>query len=186
MTGRRFPRRRAALTVAAVLSPVALAAGAGLSVGVAHVENDSMSPTLRTGDVLVFDRVAPPARGDIVIFADSAGWADPHALLVKRVIGVAGDRVVCCEAGTGRLLLDGVPVDEPYAPAERPGGVVPFAVTVPDGTVWVMGDNRAVSRDSRAGAHTPGRGGVPLADVVGVVRAWWPGGQGDAAASDSR
>ncbi|NYE19328.1 signal peptidase I [Microbacterium immunditiarum] len=176
MMSPRARRMRAAATLTATLLPFALGAAAVLSVGIARVENDSMSPTLATGDVLVFDRVAAPARGDIVIFADTAGWSErPGALLVKRVIGNAGDRVVCCEVGTGRLLVDGAPQDEPYETGDRPGGVVPFEVAVPEGAVWVMGDNRGASRDSRSGLHTPRRGAVPLEDVLGVVRFSWPG-----------
>ncbi len=167
---------RAGVTLAATVLPFALGAAVVLSVGIARVENDSMTPTLTTGAVLVYDRVAAPARGDVVIFADNAGWSErPEALLVKRVIGIAGDRVVCCEVGTGRLLVDGVPRDEPYETGDRPGGVVPFEVTVPEGAVWVMGDNRGESQDSRSGLHTPRRGAVPLEDVLGVVRLSWPG-----------
>jgi len=166
---------RAGLTLAATLLPFALGAVVVLSIGVARVENESMSPTLATGDVLVFDRVAAPARGDIVIFSDTAGWsARPGAVLVKRVIGVEGDRVACCEMGTGRLLVDGVPQEEPYETGDRPGGAIPFEVTVPEDAVWVMGDNRGASRDSRSGLHTPARGAVPLSDVLGVVRFAWP------------
>ncbi|WP_325031975.1 signal peptidase I [Microbacterium sp.] len=183
---------RAGGALAATVLPFALGVAVVLSIGVARVENDSMSPTLSTGDVLVFDRVAAPARGDIVIFSDIAGWsARPGAVLVKRVIGVAGDRVVCCEVGTGRLLVDGVPQEEPYETGDRPGGVIPFEVTVPEGAVWVMGDNRGASRDSRAGLHSAGRGAVPVDDVLGVVRFAWPAQArvtpgGSAAASVSR
>lgn len=166
---------RAGLALAAALLPFTLGAVVVLSIGVARVENDSMSPTLTTGDVLVFDRVADPARGDIVIFADTAGWSEqPGAVLVKRVVGVAGDRVACCEVGTGRLLVDGVPLDEPNESGDRPGGVIPFEVIVPEGAVWVMGDNRGASRDSRAGLQSAGRGAVPVEDVLGVVRFTWP------------
>ena len=154
-----------------VLLPVLAALIAFGVFGVAHVENDSMSPTLSSGDIIVFDRVFPPSRGDVVLFADGGGWSSvAGATLVKRVIGVAGDTVVCCETGTGRLLVNGGPVDESYVSVQRPGGVVPFRVTVPADSVWVMGDNREASVDSRSGVSAPGRGGVPLADIRGVIR----------------
>lgn len=159
----------------AAAGPVAVAAVLATGLGVATVQNDSMSPTLRGGDTVVFDRwSSAPARGDVVLLVDREGWSGtPDALLVKRVVGVEGDVVVCCEAGTGRLVVNGQPVDEPYAPASRPGGDIPFRVTVPEDAVWVMGDNRAASADSRLSVSEPGHGGVPLADLRGVARLWW-------------
>lgn len=147
------------------------AALAVAALGVATVRNDSMSPTLRGGDMLVYERWSSPARGDIVLVADSEGWADADdAVLVKRVIGLPGDVVVCCEVGTGRLLRNGEPLDEPYAVGA--GGGIPFHVTVPDASVWVIGDNRDASVDSRAEGGTS-RGAIALSDVRGVVRLSW-------------
>jgi signal peptidase I len=169
----RRGRRPFAWAIAAA-APVAVAAVLTAGLGVATVQNDSMSPTLRGGDTVAFDRWSAPARGDVVLLVDREGWSGtPDALLVKRVVGVEGDVVVCCEAGTGRLVVNGQPVDEPYAGASRPGGDIPFRVTVPDDAVWVMGDNRAASADSRLSVSEPGHGGVPLADLRGVARLWW-------------
>ena len=157
-------------------SPVALALAAILSLGTGEVSHESMRPGLRPGDVVLFDRVLPPARGDVVVFADPGGWTDEDdALLITRVVGVAGDRVVCCEVGTGRLIVNGVPIDEGYVlERARPGGVIPFDVRVPDGGVWLVGDNRAASHDSRAELATASRGVVAADDVLGVVRATLP------------
>ncbi|MFE5408605.1 signal peptidase I [Microbacterium sp. NPDC056569] len=167
-------RRRRLLSAAAVLAPVAAALLIAAAFGVATVRNDSMSPTLHSGDSVVFDRWTAPARGDVVLLVDRAGWSGaPDTLLVKRVVGIAGDVVVCCEAGSGRLVVNGVPLEEPYAGEVRPGGDIPFRVTVPEEAVWVMGDNRAGSADSRLSVSQPGHGAVPLADLRGTVRLWW-------------
>ncbi|WP_404434084.1 signal peptidase I [Microbacterium lacus] len=139
--------------------------------GIARVEHDSMSPTLDGGDTVLFDRLSHPARGDVVLFVDRDGWSSvDDAILVKRVIGVSGDIVVCCEAGSGKLILNGTPLVESYVSGARPGGLVPFRVTVAEGTVWVMGDNRTESIDSRSAVNGPTRGGVAIGDVRGVIR----------------
>ncbi|MBW9092427.1 signal peptidase I [Microbacterium jejuense] len=169
-------RRRAVAAAAAVVIPAVAAALALAAFGVATVRNDSMAPTLRGGDHLVFDRWTTPVRGDVVLLVDREGWSGTAgATLVKRVVGVAGDVVVCCEAGSGRLLVNGVPSDEAYAGDSRPGGDIPFRVEVPEGAVWVMGDNRAASADSRLSLSEPGHGAVPLEDLRGTARLWWSG-----------
>ncbi|QKJ18676.1 signal peptidase I [Microbacterium hominis] len=160
--------------LAAAAAPVVGAVCVIAAIGVAHVEHDSMSPTLSAGTRVVYDRVSTPHRGDIVLIEDRGGWSGvAGATLIKRVIGVAGDQVVCCEPGTGRLIVNGIAVDEPFVDGERPGGSIPFRITVARGTVFVMGDNRGASLDSRAGLDDPGHGGVAVDDVLGVVRAWW-------------
>lgn len=147
----------------------------------------------------------PIQNGDVVVFRDPGGWLaqqtapigqtpllaavdkflgfvglsapDSEDHLIKRVIGMPGDVVVCCNA-LGQLTVNGIPLDEPYT--TLPEGVTKatqtdFSVTVPDGFLWVMGDNRYNSADS-AFHHTnsPGREFVPLANVVGraVVISW--------------
>ena len=87
----------------------------------------------------------------------------------QRVIGVGGDRVACCDAN-GRVTINGVPLDEPYAVV--PGGKnrvseIDFDVVVPEGSVWVMGDNRYSSMDSRYHQDEPGRGFVSEDEIVG-------------------
>ena len=167
-------RRRRLASIAALLAPVVAAVLSAAAFGVATVRNDSMSPTLHSGATVVFDRWSAPARGDVVLLVDREGWSGTRdALLVKRVIGVAGDVVACCEAGSGRLVVNGAPIDESYAGEVRPGGDIPFRVTVPEGAVWVMGDNRAGSADSRLSVSEPGHGAVSRADLRGTARLWW-------------
>ncbi len=147
-----------------------------------------MEPALRAGDrVLVLrpflDRDL--ARGDVVVvdvrgaFVPGVATTGPlagtvlapapaQAYLVKRVIGLPGDRVRCCDAD-GSLVVNGQPLDEPYLAR----GVDPsqdlFDVAVPSGRLWLMGDNRTVSEDSRAHLGSPGGGTVAERAVVGRV-----------------
>jgi signal peptidase I len=128
-------------------------------------------------------------RGDVVVFRDPGGWlpeAHPstglrgriHAGLeyvglapsstegdlIKRVIAVGGDIV---EGRDGTVYVNSTPLDEPYVfPNDSPTDK-DFKVTVPAGRLWVMGDHRAASEDSRAHQQGPGQGFVPLSDVVG-------------------
>lgn len=143
-------------------------------------------------------------RGDVVVFRDPGGWlpvtyepagpplaealdwltslvgltaSDSEEHLIKRIIGVPGDRVVCCNA-LGQITVNDVPIDEsPYlklgagqsAPHE-----VEFDVTVPEDSVWVLGDNRDNSQDSRYHQDQPGLGFVPMENIVGraFVKTW--------------
>ncbi|GAA1220756.1 hypothetical protein GCM10009665_08590 [Kitasatospora nipponensis] len=143
-----------------------------------------------------------PQRGDVVVFRDPGGWleagqrnasegpvlrgvkaafsfvgllpSDSRQDLIKRVLGVGGDTVACCDDG-GRVTVNGVAVDEPYlAPGNAPSQQ-PFRVTVPSGRLWVMGDHRDVSADSRSHLGDPGQGTVPVANVVGrAIAVAWP------------
>ncbi|WP_426806109.1 S26 family signal peptidase, partial [Stenotrophomonas sp. SrG] len=83
------------LALAAVVVPVLVAALASAALGVATVHNGSMTPTLRSGATVVYDRWTTPVRGDIVLLVDREGWSgSPDTVLVKRIIGVSGDVVV--------------------------------------------------------------------------------------------
>lgn len=138
-------------------------------------------------------------RGDIVVFDDPGGWLpasesqQPHNVvqrslevfglyptgghLIKRVIGVGGDRVECCDR-KGRVEVNGVSLDEPYLADQTSNQDEPFDVEVPEGYLWVMGDNRGNSADSRAHQGDPGGGFVDEGEVVG--KAWitvWPFGR---------
>jgi signal peptidase I len=159
-------------------------------VDVFTVSQQSMLPTLTPGDRVLVARPAvdrPVARGDVVVAdvrgtflpgraaggAAAAGplrWFRPPpsgALVVKRVVAVGGDRIACCDP-EGRLLLDGVPLDDPPLAVTGPGGA-PFDTVVPPGSVWLVGDNRARSSDSRDHLGAPGGGGVSESALVGRV-----------------
>ena len=141
------------------------------------VPTGSMLDTIQLGDRIIAVKTLKPQRGDVVVFRDPGGWlgAGEGSDLVKRVIGLPGDTVEC--AGNGApIKVNGVALDES---AYLKSGVSPsdmaFAVTVSPNMMWVMGDNRANSADSRAHMADPYGGQVPLADVRGVaVFAYWP------------
>ncbi len=140
--------------------------------------------------------MVPIQRGDIVVFRDPGGWLpatvpapvnpitaatewtlslfglaspDSNDHLIKRVIGLPGDKVACCDAN-GKMTINGVPINEPYImlpSGETKSSGIDFSVTVPEGSLWVMGDNRYNSKDSRYNTNQPGAGFVPVSDVVG-------------------
>jgi signal peptidase I len=142
-------------------------------------------------------------RGDVIVFRDPGGWLGTsqatgrggvigglrNALvfvglapavgeedLIKRVIAVGGDTVRCCTSG--HMTVNGVPLDEPYlypsdlgTPSQTDFG----PIKVPAGKLWVMGDHRSVSEDSRAHRTQPGQGFVPVSDVIGrAFTIVWP------------
>ena len=100
------------------------------------------------------------------------GSDHPPVEYLKRVIAVAGDRVSCCQAG--KVTVNGTPIEEPYVPAAAADDLA-FDVQVPPDRLWVMGDNRNRSSDSRAHIGDPGGGFVPTSRVQGTVEAViWP------------
>ncbi|GAB3617672.1 hypothetical protein GCM10027416_22290 [Okibacterium endophyticum] len=148
--------------------------------------------------------LVPIERGDVVVFRDPGGWLNPQpkpeenpalgfvdwALsligltspdsnehLIKRVIGLPGDTVVCCDE-FGHMSVNGIPLSEPYISV--PDGVTrasrdDFTATVPEDSLWVMGDNRNNSADSRFNRDKPGDGFVPFENIVGrAVIVNWP------------
>ncbi|WP_040320093.1 signal peptidase I [Aeromicrobium marinum] len=168
-----------------------------------YIPSESMQPTMLVDDKLLVQKVSlwagDPDRGDIVVFDDPGGWLGPAETptasnplqkgleaiglfptgghLIKRVVGVGGDRVVCCD-GSGRLTVNGVAVDEPYVLDPTVIREREFDVIVPDDHLWVMGDNRANSADSVAHLGDPGGGFIRVDSVVG--KAWlrvWPLGR---------
>ena len=134
----------------------------------AGVEGSSMTPTLKDKEWLAVTAILPqPARGDIVIISPRTNAF--HEPLVKRVVGVAGDEI---DLADGYVLINGAPIDEPYLPA----GVMTYPasdmqsdmaypVRVPEGRVFVMGDNRGGSADSRVSAV----GFIRVDDLLGRV-----------------
>jgi signal peptidase I len=151
--------------VAAVVVLVAVVVTARLTVcDPVRVSSGSMAPTVCTGDVVVIDHLAPRrglAVGDIVTFPSPMTGAEQ----IKRVVAVGGQRVAIADAV---LEVDGRAVPEPYVDTASIDGVYFGPVTVPEGTVFLMGDDREVSIDSRA------YGAVPLTQVDGrlVTTVW--------------
>ncbi|MBV9025100.1 MAG: signal peptidase I [Streptomycetaceae bacterium] len=143
------------------------------------VPTDSMQPTINPGDRVLAQRIGGSAvhRGDVVVFDDPTWGNIP---MVKRVVGVGGDKVACCDR-QGRLTINGIPVEELYLHSSGPASPVGFTVTVPQGQLFMMGDNRPVSDDSRAHLTNGDHGAVPRSDVHGRVDAIaWPLSRGKA------
>jgi signal peptidase I len=165
-----------------------------------YVPSASMENTLLINDRIVVSKISTQItgihRGDVVVFHDPSHWlgssyTNPYSSgfgkvlqfvgivpsnsgkdLVKRVIGVAGDHLKCCDT-TGRIIRNGVGIDESYIHPGAGTAQVEFDVIVPEGSVFVMGDNRGNSEDSRFHLDL-NNGMVPLKDVVGrvSVRVW--------------
>ena len=144
-------------------------------------------------------------RGDIVVFQDPGGWLPPSTEparapvveavdwvlslvglsapdsddhLVKRIIGLPGDTVVCCNP-LGQITINGVPIDETdyikVPSGESAASRDAFDIVVPEESLWVLGDNRYRSKDSRYNQDQPGKGFVPLENVVGrAFLVTWP------------
>ncbi|MEZ5116262.1 MAG: signal peptidase I [Candidatus Nanopelagicales bacterium] len=135
---------------------------------------------IERGDIVVFNgvdsftpeiTVAEPSNPVSAVLQElgrAIGVAPPDERdFIKRVIGVAGDRVTCCDA-EGRITVNGVPLDEGgyLYPGDSPSDEA-FDVVVPEGKLWVMGDHRSASSDSRAHQGDPGGGFVPVDRVLG-------------------
>ncbi|MGK5447769.1 signal peptidase I [Streptomyces radiopugnans] len=168
--GRRAGRRagRAALVLLAVGLGAVVAGAVWLRTGyiVTVQAADSMSPTYRQGERIAAERIDGDEvrAGDVVLFADPR-WFPNGELAMKRVVGTGGDRVTCCAGG--RVSVDGEPLSEPYVMDGDPvGGTGPrFDVTVPEGRLFLLGDHRANSNDSRF-RLSDGQSGTVSADAV--------------------
>ena len=164
---RRSERARWLITVAAVVLVVGSAVIARMQfIDVVRVSSDSMAPTVCAGDALLVARVHdgdPLHRGDIITFASPADGES----MIKRVVAVAGERMLITD---GRVIVDGAVVPEPYVDRAQVSGVFFQTVTVPPGELFVMGDHRETSIDSRS------FGPVAMSAVTGrMVSTLWSG-----------
>ena len=170
-----------------------------------YIPSASMQNTLEIGDRVLINKIVyhtrPIHRGDIIVFDGTGSWdtVDPAAstnifskavselegivgishdsnIYIKRVIGVPGDRVACCNA-KGQVTVNGVALSESsyLYPGSQPSAQS-FNITVPPGRLWVMGDHRIVSYDSRGHMGDPGGGTIPESGVLGraFVIIWPP------------
>jgi signal peptidase I len=170
-----------------------------------YIPSGSMENTLQIKDRVAVNKVPFISksidRGDVVVFRDPNNWLPEivdygtnkyvskaksalvavgvlpnptKQYLVKRVVGVAGDHIVCCTK-TGNITINDVEVTEPYIYAGNKPSEMTFDVTVPKGKIWVMGDHRGASADSRYHQDDINKGFVPLSKVTGrVVAVIWP------------
>lgn len=170
-----------------------------------YIPSGSMENTLQVSDRVAVNKVPFISnsinRGDVVVFRDPDNWLPEivdyqtnkyvakaksalvavgvlpnptKQYLVKRVIGVAGDHIVCCTKDD-KLSINGVEVTEPYIFAGNKPSDMTFDVTVPEGKIWVMGDHRGASADSRYHQEDINQGFVPVSKVTGrVVAVIWP------------
>jgi signal peptidase I len=170
-----------------------------------YIPSGSMENTLQVNDRVAVNKVPfigkSIKRGDVVVFRDPDNWLpEPYVgdqnkylamvkdafvavgvlpnptkqYLVKRVIGVAGDKVECCSKDK-KLMINGFEIDEPYIFAGNTASDTNFNVTVPAGKVWVMGDHRGASADSRFHQDDINNGMVPTAKITGkVIGIIWP------------
>ena len=170
-----------------------------------YIPSGSMENTLQIKDRVAVNKIPFISRtinrGDVVVFRDPNNWLPEivddgtnkyvakaksalvavgvlpnpaKQYLVKRVIGVAGDHVVCCTKN-GKLSINDVEVTEPYIYAGNKPSEMTFDVTVPEGKIWVMGDHRGASADSRYHQEDVNKGFVPVSKVTGrVVAVIWP------------
>lgn len=170
-----------------------------------YIPSGSMENTLQVGDRIAVNKLGALftdiKRGEVVVFGDPDNWLgnssqsedsgigavvktglitvgvlpDPaKQYLIKRVIGVGGDKVVCCDKA-GKIQVNGVSITEPYIFAGDKPSDMQFNVEIPKGFIWVMGDHRGASADSRFHPESANNGMVPLSKVVGrAIFVVWP------------
>ena len=142
-----------------------------------QVQQNSMEHTLEPGQYVLVDKLTPRwdsyARGDVVVFHPPAAWTEDRTPFIKRVIGLPGDTVEVKDDGL--VYINGTPLDETYTFKNDQGIAEPTPShdqtrwVVPDGELFVMGDHRRASADSRV------FGPIPISDVIGrAFLRYWP------------
>jgi len=164
---RSFWRELPVLLVVAVLIAVLIRS---FVVQTFYIPSGSMEPTLVPPDRVLVNKLVyrfrPILRGQVVVFVAPVSWRQPGERdFVKRVVGLPGDTVACCDP-RGRVTVDGQPLDEPYLYPGNPPSQITFSVTVPAGRLFVLGDHRTVSADSRRHLQD-NRGTIPISSVIG-------------------
>jgi signal peptidase I len=164
------PRRRAGRVIFWVLvalsgALVTAAIGIGVVTTRQYAEpSTAMEKTLQPGDRLLVTLGTDARRGDIIVFRKPATASSPAGIYVKRLIGLPGDHVACCDL-RDRVTVNGKPLDEPYIDLDGAPLQFRFSVTLGPGQIWVLGDNRTLSLDSRAW------GPVPASAIIGYASA---------------
>ncbi|MCM0675042.1 signal peptidase I [Micromonospora phytophila] len=151
------------------------------------IPSPSMENTLQIDDRVLVNKLVydfrSPRRGEVIVFKAPLEWSsNPDGEdFIKRVVGVGGDHVVCCDAQE-RLVINGRSLDEPYVyPGNKPADQE-FDITVPKGRLWVMGDHREASGDSLEHWQQSGQditaATIPEDEVVGrAFTVFWPVGR---------
>jgi signal peptidase I len=186
-----------------LLAAIVIAAVLGIRAFVVQsfvIPSGSMENTLRVNDRVLVNKLSyrfgQIRRGEVIVFDGAGSFSVDYTHLtagpvtgalghrglfpsrttyyVKRVIGLPGDRVTCCDIG-GRLTVNGTSLEEPYLfPGDSPS-LLKFDIRVPDHRLWVMGDHRTNSQDSRAYMGQPGGGYIPENRVTGrAFLVVWP------------
>ncbi|GIE93632.1 signal peptidase I [Paractinoplanes rishiriensis] len=156
-----------------------------------YIPSPSMEHTLNVLDRVLVNKLVydfrDPRRGEIIVFKAPQNWqsgADGEDF-IKRIIGTPGDRVECCDA-QGRLMINGHSLDEPYIYRDADGrqdkpAEDKFAITVPAGRLWVMGDHRSASGDSLQhyeDTESVDEATIPQDSIIGrAFTVFWPVGR---------
>jgi signal peptidase I len=156
-----------------------------------YIPSESMEHTLNINDRVLVNKLVyafrEPQRGEIIVFEAPANWRSgaEDEDFIKRVIGIPGDRIVCCDSNQ-RLMINGYALDEPYIYRDSDGtpdlaSEQPFDIVVPAGRYWMMGDHRSHSSDSReryVRSRDVNGSTIPESAVVGrAFVVFWPLGR---------
>lgn len=159
------------------------------------IPSNSMEPTLQSGEKILVNRLAyltsSPQKGDLVVFdgrgsftpyepdkpllqamgqwlGELSGITPPEGIFIKRVVATEGDHISCCD-DNGRITLNGDILVEDYLPTGAVSSETAFDIVLPKDRLWLMGDNRPESADSRDLLGAPGGGAVPVKKIIGKV-----------------